>query len=1102
MLTVITGSCGSGKSAKMTEFIRQALSENREVLVIVPEQFSFEAEKRLYGLLGAAAFNRMHTYSFATLSKLILQSTGSHPENYASEQQKILCMYRAVQNVQKRKELHIFEKRSAYPEFSENLLSVVTRFRKAGVTAERLLEALPLLSPPLSDKVHDLGFLLREYDAVLREYGLYDGLVDLTAAALLANMNDFFVGKTLFVDEFDSFTGDQYTMLDVMFSQAEESFLTIRTSDIHDFTNPVYSGNNHTYARITREKDAYGGIRNLHCPEYLRSGSPSLKAVSDLIFQRNQSVNAYQNDVHIFSCNTPIAEAEYTAASICEMLADTPELKCSDISVVVRSLDDYGPLLERTFSRYGLPFDITGQRSVLHTGLIRHFLAVMELLSEERMSTDALIRYLKVPFSGYSTVDVSMMEHYCFTWGIEEEDWEVPFYDEKMPETIQRAKQFGGKTLEETRSTLMKEISELRKKCQNQNVRTICRELYLHLHSKRTSREAYLLDADLLVQREFVTVWNMLTDMMDTVVSCIGEEVLPVSEIHSVFRMLLRSATFATAPQTLDSIRIVQASTALFNAPKKLFVMGVNDGQFPAEIVTDGLLTQQELDELNTKSLEITRLFDELFSNEKLTVTKILSAPTEALCLTVPSHDFSGNTVKPSEIIRQIPALFPEGSGVLLSEQEIPLQFYIRTMESAYFHYVRHMQEDTPETATLRELLLNNSAYGDRLKKLLQTDTVPDFQVSSAAMEKNIGEHLILSATKLESFYCCPFQFFCQYCLSLYKPEKVTLDVRNIGTFSHYCLEHILKRHALPEFLKMNAEALSEEIRALSAAFSKENFSRAMLRDSHFQMQYRMRGNALLEVLRHMQREMREGKFIPTAFEVQIGNEKGQIPPLLLRNGTVSCEGIIDRVDRCISGDKEFLRVVDYKTGEKTFSMINIAEGLDMQMLLYLFSLKNSPGYQKMLPGGVLYMPSGQMKSKEYQERSEKKKSDAEPADLHYRMRGLILEEAIPSMEPEIMKAIQPVELLVDENLYSVTQQQMQILQSHVEGKICQMADAVYEGSIQPAPFLAAGHNPCRYCNCQDFCGSAVPADTKLEVAKGTKEQALQLIFEKEGDDL
>ena len=115
--------------------------------------------------------------------------------------------------------------------------------------------------------------------------------------------------------------------------------------------------------------------------------------------------------------------------------------------------------------------------------------------------------------------------------------------------------------------------------------------------------------------------------------------------------------------------------------------------------------------------------------------------------------------------------------------------------------------------------------------------------------------------------------------------------------------------------------------------------------------------------------ELKQSRFTPVLFEAGLRDGRADDPgelPFTLPDGTrVSLYGRIDRVDAYTNGDKTYLRVIDYKSGDKTFSLDDVARGLNLQLLVYLFSLwksKNPKFREKMagkgelLPAGVLYV--------------------------------------------------------------------------------------------------------------------------------------------------
>ena len=60
---------------------------------------------------------------------------------------------------------------------------------------------------------------------------------------------------------------------------------------------------------------------------------------------------------------------------------------------------------------------------------------------------------------------------------------------------------------------------------------------------------------------------------------------------------------------------------------------------------------------------------------------------------------------------------------------------------------------------------------------------------------------------------------------------------------------------------------------------------------------------------------------------------------LKLADGSlVSLTGIIDRVNVLKKDGEVYVRVVDYKTGAKEFSVSDAKEGLNLQLLIYLFT--------------------------------------------------------------------------------------------------------------------------------------------------------------------
>lgn len=1099
MLRLILGGCGTGKSERLIGILNETIAAGQKAAVLVPDQFSFESEKKLCKALGTQRFNQVETYSFMTLSREILVQAGSsRAGSYASEQEKLIYLSLAARQCEEQELLESLSRRVGASDFILELSKLVTKLRKAGVTGEQLLAAVPVLPDRLARKTQDIGQILLAYDRILAEHERSDSLVNLTAAAECSAESDFFRTRSFFIDEFDSFTGDQYRMLSVMLSDCPDVTAAIRCDDPTRLPTGIFVGGNTTLHRLSdMAKKCSVDVEREYLDTYRRSQNTDLALAATQTLQVHTKTAPYSGHVRIAKAADPQTEAEYICAQICELLSSDKTLHCRDIAVAVKDTETYLPLFKRAMVRYGLPFDTSEARSVLYSDLMRCTLALLDLLTADRWDTDTILRYVKSPFSGYSANTAAMLEHFCFTWSIDRGDWDTPFWSEQDGDASP-ANGFGGKYLEALRVRLTDEITALRSACRGKSVRIVCGALYDLMAKKKKSHDKAFSAMTPTQQNEFIMIWNLLCDILDTLVDCHGSAVLPLRQLCDQFRLLVQSGSFSVPPQMLDSIHIVDAQTARLDEPKILFVPGVIEGVLPGDVKVTGLFTQQELQNLEEHDISISRLLPELHSDELMIAVKLLSAPSQAVWLTYPRALQDGTSCTPSPVIDEIISMFPGESALTTDADALPVTFFVRSMASGYYTYVRRMQEDTEELAALRELLMQDPVYAARLEKLTR---VPELQKTSPeVMSRLLGEQIILSPSGIETFHQCAFQYFCRYVLRLYVPEQITLSARNIGTFTHFCLEQILRGLPMQAFLSLDRAGLSALVDKYAQAFSQTNFSDAMRRSSRFQLNYRSTGQSLIELLQYMQEMFSRDAFRPAGYEVSVSPDpkEGEFPALSLNGGKILCKGKIDRVDIYQDENARLLRVVDYKTSDKSLVPLKVGHGLDMQMLVYLFALEQSGAFGGAAPSGVLYLPSGQLRQNRYEERSPKQRSREMILRDYYMSRGLLLKNAAPYMDAELVQNAVPVRQAgSSDTLFTVTAEQMQHLEKHITSTICNMAERLENGEIEAAPRRLPGAVPCKYCTFADLCGRADTSEPPKQEANEIT-AALDAAFGKE----
>ena len=212
---------------------------------------------------------------------------------------------------------------------------------------------------------------------------------------------------------------------------------------------------------------------------------------------------------------------------------------------------------------------------------------------------------------------------------------------------------------------------------------------------------------------------------------------------------------------------------------------------------------------------------------------------------------------------------------------------------------------------------------------------------------------------------------------------------------------------AVAEQVLLHPTFPEEELRTLAQAAVERYVSEELGGLEHETARFRYLFRRLLKsvyaVVDNVAEELRASRFQPISFELGFGAGKDLPPVELSVDGmTVSISGFVDRVDGWEHDGRLYLRVVDYKTGRKTFDLTDIWNGMGLQMLLYLFTLEREGEAlynREIIPAGVLYLPARDAVvagSRAMSEAERRRKVDAE-----LRRRGIVLDE------PEVLAAME-----------------------------------------------------------------------------------------------
>lgn len=296
------------------------------------------------------------------------------------------------------------------------------------------------------------------------------------------------------------------------------------------------------------------------------------------------------------------------------------------------------------------------------------------------------------------------------------------------------------------------------------------------------------------------------------------------------------------------------------------------------------------------------------------------------------------------------------------------------------------------------------------------------------------------------------------------------IDPAEFGTYVHAVLEHTCKTvQELGGFHRVSREETQEIAHRFSEEYAKERFGD--LDSQRVAYLFRRNVQELDMVVGELWQELREAAFEPADFEVDFGGEGG-LPAIPVPNRKMNAilRGFIDRMDTWHSGGSVYYRVVDYKTGRKDFDYCDVFNGVGLQMLLYLFALRES-GHEALgsrpVPAGVQYFPA---RAPYLPADGRLTEGEAEQERLaQWRRKGLLLEDegVLQAMEPGEKPRRMDYTVKKDGSLSGdiASREQLAALKDYIFKTLAAMVEDIASGNVEPNPYTrGTSHDACAYC--------------------------------------
>jgi ATP-dependent helicase/nuclease subunit B len=995
---------------------------------------------------------------------------------------RILLMHRAVKSVES--QLTVYRRPSKRAAFLEGLISTADELKSYCVEPEQLLEAGGNAGGEEGDKLHDLGLILSAYDALVAQRAA-DPRDRLTRLADGLRESKFLSGCDVYADCFVDFTPQEQRVLKEILRQAHSLTiaLTCDEMDTRQVRTEFEPAHRSIAALIQLAKDCRQQVEIHHLPGPRQGYAPELNFLEGAFYGAAAPWTEETEAVERYTGDTPFDEVEYAAGTILA-LAREKGWRWRDIGVTARSLSGWEDEIEGVFRRYGIPVFLSRMTDILQKPVLSLITAALDAVTEG-YEYDDLFRYLKTGLTGITPEQRDQLENYVLRWDIRGKKWTQESPWDWHPEGY-------AKEWKEENTALVAELDQLRrqviapldklKNAKGDSGTQRAAALYAFLEEiglrQRLEQRAEELTqrGDLNRAEEYSQLWEILCNALEQCAWLLGEEKLELGEFSQLFQLVLGQYDVGAIPVSLDRVTVGDAPRMAFRHLKCLIVLGAEDTAFPQTAEAAGLLSDDDRMLLGEYGLSLAPSAANRLERELTIVYQLVALPKEKLVVCRANQGATGEEQRPSFLVTRLEELFPHCKQVRGWEKRDEYRLSAPVPALEYLAETRDPQ--------LLDALKADPATATAAQRLERSFHTQRGKLTPAGVRELYSSTIRLSASKLDKLKGCHFSYFMQYGLKARARKPAGFAAPEAGTFVHYVLEKVLNtgRTKAGEG-KGIQDCTDQEIKALTRRAVNQYIEKELggmeNKPQRFRYLFRRLLRSVDQVVHNVVEELRCSQFQPIDFELGFG--QGKDAPIQVQHGdlTLSISGIVDRVDGWYHDGRLYYRVVDYKTGRKSFDFTDIWNGLGLQMLIYLFALQEKGAYQmgqqKPIPAGVLYLPARDVIIPG--ERDMDEAARQKQVDKSLVRSGLLLkdEQVLEAMETAGEAGIRflPIRVLKGGQISGdslASAAQMGQLKKHIEGVLQQIGKEFATGNVDADPYYHGASTACNYCDFAAAC--------------------------------
>ena len=1099
------GSSGAGKSSRLhEEIVRRSMEEpETNFFVIVPDQFSMQTQMDLVKAHPRKGIMNIDVLSFGRLSHRILEEVGADGRMVLDDTGKSLVLRKVAENIQE--EMPVIGSNLRKIGYIHEVKSVISEFMQYGIGEKELVQIAEYAQKrgALYHKLKDLEILYKSFLTYIHEkYITTEETLDLLCDVL--PKSKLIRGSVIAFDGFTGFTPIQNRLIQRLMALSKEVIVTV-TMDAAQ--NPyVLDGEQKLFylskktvadlrklaveAEVKLAKDIF--LKEDILPRFKEN--EEMRHLEKYLFRYPAKVYKKENtSLHLLETSSPGEEVRQVCIKIRQLIRQQGYCY-RDFAIVTGNLEAYAGHMETEASKFEIPVFMDKTRGILLNPFIEYIRSALKIVMEN-FSYQSVFHYLRSGLAGFDREETDRLENYVIACGIKGKT--------RWMNLFTRKDEREGAEEELARFNAMREkfigqIGPLIGKANTAGERV--RALYQFITDNKVQEKLAAYEKmferrnEAARAKEYGQIYRLVMDLLDQIESLLSQEKMTIKEFADILDAGFGEIEVGTIPQNVDRVVVGDIERTRLKEIKVLFFIGINDGNIPKNAGMGGIISDIDREFLQESPYALAPTPRQQMYIQRLYLYMNMTKPSEQLYLSYCKVNSEGKSIRPAYLIDTVSKLFP-----CLHIEKPELSGMERRMETrrAGLDYLTDMlreyaagrltEEEKKQFITVYRTYREDEAYRERIDTLAEAAFT---YYREKVLGKNIanalyGNLLLSSVSRLETYAACAYAHFLQYGLSLDEREEYSFEAVDMGNVFHGVLE--LFSGTLQEkgytWFDFGEEAAEEMLLQAMEGYAASYGNTVLYSTARNEYAIERMHRILKRTVMTLQYQLKKGSFLPENFEMSfmMAENLEAVNIALSEKEKIKLRGRIDRIDTYEDEEHVYVKVIDYKSGNRKFNLAALYYGLQLQLVVYMNAAvemeKKKHPEKEVVPAALLYYHVADPMVKAEEEVTPEQINGKLLKEL--RMTGVVTEndKIVSLLDGEFAEKsdVVPVERKKDGSYSAkssvIKAEDMKEISDYVNKKIKQIGTDILRGKIEINPCEQSGGTSCDYCVYKNVCG-------------------------------